>query len=690
MAFTKFVSNKEIEEREKAAEILNVNPEPPIIGLAAHLNTAWEEAKRGKLRIEQQMLKNLRQRNGQYEPEKLNAIKQMEGSEVFVMATETKCQAAHNWVMDIMKPVGDKPWEIKPTPEPDLPPGVEEEVRENVKIQVLQEIFAAQMAGGGLPDPALVAEEIHARANQIQEAIDEGLMDRAKDAAAKMSTRISDILAEGGWEETFMQVVDDIITFPAGFVKSPVFMRRNVRKWVRDSTGQYAPREEKKIVMDFQRVSPFDAYPEPDTSTLEEGYFIERHRITRKQLNELIGVPGYNDDAIRAVLEKYGKGGIKEWLIPDQERLEEEAKESTALYQSSRIQALEYWGPVQGKDLLEWGMPAERIPDPLLDYEVNAWWIGRHVIKAVINPDQTGEKPYGVGVFRKIPGALWGKGLPQVIADSQDIINAAARALINNVGISSGPQVEVDHDRILPGEDTSNIWPWRIWKTTNSAMSTSPAIRFYQPQINSSSLLEIFQEFNAQIDEQSGVPKFSHGDPNIQGAGKTASGLSMLMTAAARGIKALVAEIDTKIVAPSITRVFDHLMRFDPDMSIKGDIRVVTRGVASLMAREQRSIRITEALANLNNPADLAITGLPGRRELVKEGLKSLDVDIDKIVPEAEVETLEGMAAGEGEGPPGKGADPSQNPKAKKTDAAGGKAQGEDTKVLQRKPAGKA
>lgn len=684
MAYIDFVSNKEIDRVAQANELLNVTPEAPIIGLAAHLNRAWEEAKRGKLRIEQQMLKNLRQRNGQYEPEKLNAIKQMEGSEVFVMATETKCQAAHNWVMDIMKPLGDRPWEIKPTPEPDLPPGVEEEVRENIKMQVLQEIFAGQMESGELPDPALVADEIHARSKQIQEAIEEGLMDRAKDAAEKMSTRIADILAEGGWEEAFMQVVDDIITFPAGIIKSPVFMRRNVRQWVRDNTGQYTPKEEKKIVIDFQRVSPFDAYPEPDTSTIEEGYFIERHRITRKQLNELIGVPGYNDQAIYAVLEEYGRGGIKEWLIPDQERLEEEAKESTAFYESSRIQALEYWGPVQGKDLLEWGMPEERIPDPLLDYEVNAWWVGRHVIKAVINPDQTGEKPYGVGVFRKIPGAFWGKGLPQVIADSQDIINATARALINNVGISSGPQVEIDHERMMPGEDTSNIWPWRIWKTTNVAMSTSPAIRFYQPQINAGPLLEIFQKFTEQIDEQSGVPKFAHGDQGVQGAGKTASGLSMLMTAAARGIKALVAEIDTKIVAPSISRVFDYLMRFDPDTSIKGDVRVVTKGVASLMAREQRSIRLTEALANLNNPADLAITGLGGRRELVKESLKSLDVDVDKIIPEADIEELEKLMSGEKD-PPGKSTDPSQQPKAKKTDAAGGKAQGEDTKLQQRK-----
>ncbi|MEO2054746.1 MAG: hypothetical protein ABGX83_05545 [Nitrospira sp.] len=688
MAYVGFTSNQEIKQKEKAAELLDITPERPIIGLAAHLARCWEEAKRGKLRIEQQMLKNLRQRNGQYEPEKLNAIKQMEGSEVFVMATETKCQAAHNWVMDIMKPAGDKPWEIKPTPEPDLPPGVEEEVRENVKMQVLQEIFATQMASGELPDPAEVADEIHARSNQIQEAIEDGLMDRAKDAAEKMSTRISDILVEGGWEEAFMQVVDDIITFPAGIIKSPVFMRRNVRKWVRDNTGQYSPKEEKKIVMDFQRVSPFDGYPEPDTSTINEGYFIERHRLTRKQLNELIGVPGYNDAAIYAVLEEYGQGGIKEWLIPDQERLEEEAKESTALYQSSRIQALEYWGPVQGKDLLEWGMPSERIENPLLDYEVNAWWVGRHVIKAVINPDQTGEKPYGMGVFRKIPGALWGKGLPQVIADSQDIINATARALINNVGISSGPQVEIDHSRMLPGEDTANIWPWRIWRTTNVAMSTSPAIRFYQPQINAGPLLEIFEKFDAQIDEQSGVPKFSHGDPNIQGAGKTASGLSMLMTAAARGIKALVAEIDSKIVAPSITRIFDYLMRFDPDMSIKGDLKVVTRGVASLMAREQRSMRINEALANTNNPADLAIMTLPGRRELMKEGFKSLDVDVEKIVPEADVDALEGALQEEEGGPPGKGNDPSQKPKAKKTDAAGGKAQGEDTKLQQRKAAG--
>ena len=111
-------------------------PRAPLVGLAAYLTTLWEEAKRAKRRTEDRILRNMRQVNGQYEPDKLAAIRAMGGSEIFYLLTATKCRAAKAWVMDILRPAGDRPWSLEPTPIPEMPPNVEEEVRQGIKEQI--------------------------------------------------------------------------------------------------------------------------------------------------------------------------------------------------------------------------------------------------------------------------------------------------------------------------------------------------------------------------------------------------------------------------------------------------------------------------------------------------------------------------------------------------------------------------
>ena len=66
-------------------------------------------------------------------------------------------------------------------------------------------------------------------------------------------------------------------------------------------------------------------------------------------------------------------------------------------------------------------------------------------------------KPYAKTSFIKSPGAFWGKGIPEIIEDVQNVCNAATRALVNNMGISSGPQVEVNLERIPPNETSLNF-----------------------------------------------------------------------------------------------------------------------------------------------------------------------------------------------------------------------------------------
>ena len=111
---------KEKEEAQKAME--ERQNEAVILGLASYMRECWDAARQAKKPIENIMLKGLRQRNGEYEADKLAQIQAQGGSDIYMMITEVKCRAAESWLRDILLDTGTPPWDIQSTPIPELSP----------------------------------------------------------------------------------------------------------------------------------------------------------------------------------------------------------------------------------------------------------------------------------------------------------------------------------------------------------------------------------------------------------------------------------------------------------------------------------------------------------------------------------------------------------------------------------------
>ena len=175
----------------------------------------------------------------------------------------------------------------------------------------------------------------------------------------------------------------------------------------------------------------------------------------------LIDIEGYDSDAIRLVLKEYGQSGASSsWLNIGQDQIRQELENRPNEHRSpeTRIDALQFWGTVQGLMLLQNGMDPDKVPDPLADYQVEIWLIDQYVIKSELNGDPLGRVPYHFASFRKRNGSLWGAGIPSLIKDSQEACNASARNLVNNMGISSGPQVMYDVSQLPPGTDLTDMY----------------------------------------------------------------------------------------------------------------------------------------------------------------------------------------------------------------------------------------
>lgn len=631
LALLRVVSNEQLNraEQERMNKELQARQQDSVIlGLASYLKECWDAARIAKQPINDTMLAALRQRNGEYDPDKLGAIRKQGGSEVYMMITEVKCRAAESWLRDILMDTGTPPWDMSPTPIPDLSPDNSAALQEAFTEQVMQIIQST----GQAPTKTEMAE--------IREVVSQELrfriLQQAQMRVDKMKIKIDDQFAQGGWPEAFNEFITDLVTFPCAFVKGPIVRRQRHLGWAKGPDGKTIVEASERLAPEFERVSPFNIYPEPGITRINDGYIFELHQLSRMALSDLIGCPGYDDQAIRKVLED---GPSQSWLVEptEMQREEEERKYYTELRPTDMFDALEFWGKVSGAMLREWGMSEEEVPDEAREYDANVWLIGNYIVKAVLNYDPLGEKPYAKTSYIKMPGAFWGRGIPEIISDLQNICNAAARALVNNMGIASGPQVEVNLERIPPNEDITQMHPWKIWQVLNDPLgSSAPAVRFNQPNDNANTLMAVYERFSRLADDHSGIPSYITGDVDVRGAGRTASGLSMLMGSAGKGIRQVVMHIDSDIIMPIVERQFIYNMRYDEDESIKGDAEIIPRGAVNLAVKETVNLRRVEFLNATANEMDMQIMGPGGRAAILREIAKGLQMPVDEIIPSRE------------------------------------------------------
>lgn len=615
------VADLEKDARDKTTK---KQAKPVIQSLVAHVKKRWEAAKDARAEVENRMTENLQRRKGEYSADKLSEINAFGGSDMFLGITSVKCRAASAWLRETLMGTGvDRPWSLSSTPVPELPPEIEQQLQAHLAQQLFQ-----SYSQGIQPSP----EELQQAASSMKDSVAKDLVQTAKERIERMTLKIEDQLVEGGWIYALSEFIDDIVTFPTAIIKGPVIRNRTQMKW---SGNELVP--ELALRLEWERVDPFMFYPAPWSGSVDDGFVIERHRLTREDLQALIGVEGYDEDAIHNVLIDFESGGLREWLWVDSAKAEAEGKPSDAHRPIELIDALQLWDSVQGSLLLEWGVEESEIDDPFKSYPCEVWLVGGFVIRAMINYDPLGRKPYYATSYEKIPGAFWGNSVVDLVRDPQDMVNASARALANNMGIASGPQVMVNISRLPADEDITQMYPWKIWQTKyNDFADSSAPISFFQPSSNASELLGVLEKFATLADEYSGIPRYMTGEA-AAGAGRTSSGLAMLINNAAKSLKHVVANVDNDVISKVLERIYQHNLRYSQDPDLVGDVQVIARGAMSLVSREAAAVRRNEFLqVVLGSPVAQQIVGVPGVAELLRENARLLDVNSDRIVPTRE------------------------------------------------------
>jgi len=602
--------------------------------LAGHVRNAWMRNKLSKVRIDVKMLSDLRARRGVYSAAQVSTMQAANSglNIVWHPLTEVKCRAASAWIREIVLPIGEQPWGVNPTPIPDLPRDIKKSVVAKALSEATQAMQQASQAGGGVMARDEFRELVTQIGEKLRDEAEETYTKIAEKRAKRMERQIEDRLAQGGYEKAMDSFVEDFVTYPAAILKGPIYTRHKTLKW----TDSFKPVLSDDPQQTWERVSPFDVYPASGSKSPQQGDFIERIRFRRDDLFALKGLPNYQDDQIDSALRDYYNGHLEGWLWTESER---QRLEQETLYMwlapPGVIDALNYWGSVPGWKLMSWGVAGDL--EETREYECNVLICGRYVLYAAMNSDPLRQRPYRKACYDEIPGAFWGRSIPDLAATPQQMCNAIACALADNLSIASGPQTWVHTDRFADGEQSMEMFPWKLWQLkSDPTQGVNPGIGFFQPSDNSDKLMATLEKWEIRADDATGIPRYTYGNERAGGSADTATGLSMLMNNAAKGLRRAIANIDSNVIAPTIGDTFTNEMLYNPDESIKGDNIVVPRGAAAILIRESAQQRRIQFLTMTANPIDAQIITARYRAALLRETAAAMELPVDDVVPSDE------------------------------------------------------
>ena len=549
-----------------------------------------------------------------------------EKSKAFIKITKTKVLAAYAQVVDVLFAGSKFPIGIEARQFPNNVAGAvsynpnaltKDKIQEEVgvdyspKTSIVRPDLARDL---GMYKDALqpIEDDLELGTGKVAGSI---TYEPAKRAAQKMEKLMHDQLEETQAPKHLRSMAFETCLFGTGIMKGPFAQDKEYPRW--DTEGNYDPLFE--TIPKIEYVSIWDFYPDPDARNMSEAeYTVQRHRLNRTQIRALKKRPHFREESIEIALE-YGADYIREYW---EDSLEEESTSSDM----DRYEALEYWGVLDAELAEEADITIPKELAKKDEIQVNIWVCNGQILRLVLNPFTPVRIPYQAVPYELNPYSFFGIGVAENMTDTQLLMNGFMRMAVDNGALSGNLIIEVDETNLVPGQDMS-VYPGKVFRRQSGAPGQAIfGTKF--PNV-SQELLMMFDKSRQLADEATGIPSYSHGSGAVGGVGRTASGMSMLMGAAAQNIKAVVRNVDDYLLSPLGKSLFAFNMQFNFDKEFIGDLDVKARGTESLMRNEVRSQRLLQFMQMTSNEQMAPFVKYD---YILRELAASMDLDEDKIL----------------------------------------------------------
>ena len=606
--------------------------------IAADLGVEADDRVAKRDPIEKRWLQDLKQYHGQYATDITADLIENKKSSLYINATRPKTNVMESRLSDMLFPTDDRNWGIGPTPVPELT--VEAE-------NVASTAADAKLAMIDHPDDDEYSK-VSADAN-AELVIIQTHMEEARRRSRAMEEEIDDHLRECKYSIQARDVIRDGCKIGTGIFKGPVTDGKPRRSWVRETASNIYKmvfKEEQQPA--FWRVDPWNFFPDSDATNMEENEAVyERHLLNPKQMRKLARQPGFDKDAFRRLLKGKPLQVLPNYLA--------DLRSITSSYNDllkDRFHVWEYHGPLTADQMLQLSVAKDEPDkakdigdaDPLDEMDVVIWFCQQEVLKFGFHHLDSGDGVYSVFNLEKDEASIFGFGVPYIMRDGQAALAGAWRMLMDNMGLSSGPQIVINEEAIEPIDGNWEIVPRKVWRRKTTGLDKQPFETFDIPS-NMEELLTVIDQCKENIDEETNLPMIAQGEQGSQ-VTKTAAGMSLLMNSVNVVFRRIVKNWDDDITTPNITRMYDWLMQFSDKDRIKGDYHVDARGTSVLLVREMQSANMMTFLQLFpGHPVlgkFLKDEGLPALRRLAQTMMVPAD---EVILTDAEIKEKEAKEA---------------------------------------------
>ena len=573
-------------------------------------------------------------------------------STVFVQVTRQKTNAAAARLSDILLPTDERNFAIQPTTLPNLP----------VSLRHTAPMPQATGAPGAAPTPqASLQQPMQATAGPqgtmkipgaqsapppgspgnpvepISDAVAQMIADHAeaKTRADAMQNEIADCLEQCDHNAEVRRVLGHMALFGVGVIKGPIVVNRVRRAWTKktDLSGKSYWKKEQVAELKPASYSVDPRYFYPDPACGEDvqkgrGAF-ELQKETEKQVRLLAKQPLYLKDQLRQVIEEGPQPSKRASILVD---VDDKGEISDETYEHWI-----YWGEVDREDLEAAGVS---VPEDELDVlSACVEMINTTVVRAYLNPLPEGALPYDIAPWEPRPGTVWGYGVPYLMRAQQRVINAGWRMILDNAGVSSGPQIVMKPGAITPADQQWTLTSRKIWYASDDVEDVNKAFATFEFNSHQKELEAIIALADKLSDQETAVPALAQGQGNTP---ETVGGMQMLMNNTNVMLRRLVKLFDDRITKPHIRRYYDYLMEYSSNDEIKGDFSIVALGTSALVVRDIQNQAITNMLALGGNPTFAPLINL---KKLFEKALKAQHIDPTEVMnTDAEIAEIQQRA----------------------------------------------
>lgn len=464
---------------------------------------------------------------------------------------------------DILLPSGDWNFTIKPTPIPELL-SLKDSAAPIVNLLTNQRVTNQDGSTATLGQFA----------QSETAAIDERVR--------KAEQRIKDWLTECQYHAEVRKVIEDAAKVGTGVLRGAYPALSKTRAIVNGALVI-----EEKTVPASKRINPVNFFPDPACGdNIQNGsYVFERDFLSARQLRDLKNEEGYIAENIDKVLEEGAKKN--QAAINDNDK--------------DRFEVWYYFGMVDIDDLDALGVSQDAMEGKDLAPAVVVM-VNDTVIKGFVNPLDTGEFPYDVMPWQRISDSPWGIGVSRQGRTAQETVNASARVMMENLGLSGSPQVILRQSAIRPADGDWNLVRGKLWLATAEADTRSVSDAFVAVNIPSmqQEMANVIQMGYKMFEDATGISFLLQGQQGS--APDTVGGMQLLHQNASSLLRRVARVFDENITEPHIRRYYDWLMMYGDDDE-KGDLHIEAVGSSSLVEREIQSMQAAQILQMALNPA---------------------------------------------------------------------------------------